>query len=148
MPFVSITRLRLRSVRFLPGFAIHTMRAQKQLRHAAGFRGGALLPDRGWTFWTMTLWDSPDAMRAYILNGAHKAAMPKLVNWCDEASVVHWEQEGDALPAWQDAAARMRREGRPSKIRHPSADHATMGFAPPRSLAGAILRPKQAAIDG
>lgn len=54
MPFVSIMRLRVRSVRFLPGFALHTLRSIRQVRHAPGFRGGSLLADRAWTFWTMT----------------------------------------------------------------------------------------------
>jgi hypothetical protein len=31
-------------------------------------------------------------MRAFMLSGAHQRAMPKLFNWCDEASVVHWNQ--------------------------------------------------------
>jgi hypothetical protein len=141
MPFVSITRLRLRSVRFLPSFFVHTMRAQKQLRHAAGFQRGALLPDRHWTFWTMTLWNSQDDMRAYMLNGAHKTAMPQLLHWCDEASVTHWEQLDAQLPSWEEADRRMRHEGRASKIRHPSPHHADMTFASPRVTRGAIIQP-------
>lgn len=141
MPFVSITRLRLRSARFLPGFFLHTFRAQAQLRRAPGFLAGALLPDRRWTFWTMSVWDAPDSMRAYILNGAHKAAMPKLLNWCDEASVVHWDQPDAGLPSWQDADRQMRQNGRTSKVRHPSPDHAGLGFAPPRTSVGGTIRP-------
>ena len=57
MPFVSITRLRVRSWRFLPGFAFHVWRSVRQVRAATGFQGGSLLPERGRTFWTMTLWD-------------------------------------------------------------------------------------------
>ena len=141
MPFVSITRLRLRSLRFLPGFALHTLRAQTQVRHAPGFQGGALLPDRRWTFWTMTMWDSQEDMRAYILSGDHKAAMPKLLNWCDEASVVHWDQPDARLPSWQEAERQMRQTGRTSKVRHPSPDHAAMRFASPRMTLGGPIRP-------
>ena len=46
----------------------------------------------------MTAWDSQESMRRYMTTGSHKKAMPKLMKWCDEASVAHWEQEGDALP--------------------------------------------------
>ncbi len=88
MVFVSLTRLRLRSIRFVPLFAIHAMRTQKQVQRAPGFKVGALLPDRNWTFWTMTAWDSQASMRAYMTDGAHKQAMPKLMEWCDEASVA------------------------------------------------------------
>ncbi len=141
MPFVSITRLRIRALRFLPAFFLHTMRAQRQLRQARGFQAGGLLPDRGWTFWTMTVWDSQEDMRAYMMNGAHRAAMPRLLNWCDEASVAHWEQTDARLPSWEEADLRMRQSGRTSKVRHPSPDHAAMTFAPPRVSAGASIRP-------
>ncbi len=141
MAFVSITRLRIRALRFLPAFFLHTMRTQSQLRQARGFLAGVLLPDRRWTFWTMTVWDSQEDMRAYMMNGAHKAAMPRLLNWCDEASVAHWEQPDARLPSWEEADARMRQSGRTSKVRHPSPDHAAMTFAAPRIKAGASIRP-------
>ncbi len=141
MPFVSVTRLRLRALRFVPGFFLHAIRANAQVRRASGFLAGALLPDRRWTFWTMTVWDSQQDMRAYILSGSHKAAMPKLLHWCDEASIVHWEQADACLPSWQEADRRMRQDGRVSKVRHPSPDHAAMTFAPPRTTGGAPIRP-------
>ncbi len=145
MPFVSVTRLRLRSVRFVPAFFVHTMRTQRQLRDAAGFRAGALLPDARWTFWTLTLWDSAEAMRAYMTAGAHRKAMPKLAGWCDEASVVHWDQPDLALPDWPEAERRMRSEGRPSKLRHPSVAHASLAFAAPGQRTGVAIRPRGAA---
>jgi hypothetical protein len=144
MPFVSVTRLRIRSLFFLPPFFLHTMRAQSQLKRAGGFRGGALLPDRRRVFWTMTLWDSQDAMRAYMLTGAHRTAMPHLLHWCDEASIVHWTQPEAALPPWPVAEARMRQEGRPSKLRHPAPHHDTLAFAPARVTVTTAIRPDRA----
>ena len=141
MPFVSVTRLRLRSIRFLPAFAVHTLRSLRQVRGSAGFRGGSLLPDRRWTFWTLTVWDDRDAMRAYMTAGAHRTAMPKLLDWCDEASVVHWDAATPDLPGWPDADARMRVEGRPSKVHRPSADHQPMTFATPRLFGGGPITP-------
>lgn len=142
MPFVSVTRLRVRALRFLPAFFLHTMRTRSQVAAAPGFLAGSLLPDRRWTFWTLTLWDNKDSMRAYMTSGAHRIAMPKLMDWCDEASVVHWDEAIAVLPTWVEAEARMRGEGRPSKVRHPSADHAAMTFAPPSSTAGASIAPR------
>ena len=139
--FVSVTRLRLRSVRFLPVFAVDAVRSNAQVRRAPGFRGGSLLPDRRWTFWTLTTWDGADAMRAYMTTGPHRAAMPKLMNWCDEASVVHWTEDAAEPPAWAEAARRMRAEGRPSKLRRPSAAHAGLAFAEPRLSRAAPLTP-------
>jgi hypothetical protein len=139
--FVSVTRLRLRSVRFLPGFGLHTVRSLKQVRAADGFLGGSLLPDRRRTFWTLTVWRSAEAMRSFMTTGAHHAVMPRLVDWCDEASVVHWEQPDPAAPSWAEADRRMREAGRPSRVRHPSRDHDKLAFPRPRLAAGASIRP-------
>ncbi len=132
MAFVSVTRLRLRSIIYLPGFFLWTMPTIRQVRRAQGFRSGALLADRSWAFWTITVWDDQAAMRAYMLAGSHRAAMPFLVKWCDEASVVHWDQPDATLPSWPEADRRMRAEGRPSKLRYPSPAHASLGFRSPR----------------
>ena len=142
MVCVSVTRLRLRSARFLPLFAVHALRSAGQLRRAAGFRGGATLADRDRTFWTLTTWDSLEDMRRYVRAGAHKAAMPRLMHWCDEASVVHWEEQG-GMPSWQEADRRMRAEGRASKVNHPSRHHAALLYREPRfTLAGPLPPPR------
>lgn len=141
MPFISITRLRLRSVRFLPAFAFHTFQTLRQVKTAAGFRGGSLLPDRKWAFWTMTAWDSQASMRAYMTNGSHRTAMPLLLDWCDEASVAHWDQPDEALPSWTEADRRMRAEGRPSKVRRPGLHHADMSFRQPRTAMAGPIKP-------
>ncbi len=60
-------------------------------------------------------------MKAFMLSGAHRQAMPKLLEWCDEASVVHWEQGSDREPDWMEAHRRMQQEGRRSKVNRPSA---------------------------
>lgn len=119
MPFVSVTRLRLRSVRFLPGFAWNTWRSMRQVRRAPGFLGGRLAGDKGLTAWTLTVWESEPAMRAYRNTGTHMDAMPKLLNWCDEASVAHWEQQTSEVPDYA-AARKLGEIGRVSKVSHPS----------------------------
>jgi heme-degrading monooxygenase HmoA len=141
MAFISITRLRIRSIRFLPFFAVLTQRSIRQVRRAAGFQVGSLLADRSWTFWTMTTWDSRESMRAYMTSGAHRKAMPHLLKWCDEASVVHWERSQDGLPQWDEADQRMREEGRASKVLHPSPDHAAMNYRKPRIATGGPIHP-------
>jgi len=140
MVFVSLTRLRVRSVRFLPRFAWHTLRSLRQVKRAQGFLHGALLPDRQWAFWTMTAWENQEDMRRYMLNGDHKKAMPHLMDWCDEASVAHWEQEESVLPSWEEADQRMRAQGRTSKVRYPSAQQAGLSYREPRTTMGAAIR--------
>jgi len=124
----------------MPGFALYAIRSNQQVKKAPGFLHGSLLRDRNRVFWTMTAWDSAESMRAYMLSGAHRQAMPKLLDWCDEASVAHWEQADAQLPAWEEADRRMRQSGRISKVRHPSPQHAGMDFALPRTTAAAAIR--------
>jgi hypothetical protein len=87
--FVSVTRLRIRSIRFLPLFFLKTQRTGREIQAAAGFLGGELIVDRKLTFWTMTGWADERAMLNFRNSGAHKAVMPKLSQWCDEAAAVH-----------------------------------------------------------
>ncbi len=133
MVFVSVTRLRVRSWRFLPVFFVFTVRAQNQARKAPGNLAYRLLADRRNTFWTATAWTSDTEMSAFMLAGAHRQAMSKLAEWCDEAALVHWNQEGAQLPSWREAWLRLQREGRNSKVHHPSAAHVAREFPEPRS---------------
>jgi hypothetical protein len=141
MPFIGVTRLKLRSIRFLPPFAIAALRIVRQVGKAPGFLGGSLLTDRAWTFWTMTAWDSQETMRRFMTTGSHGAAMPRLLDWCDEASVVHWAEPGETLPSWPEADKRMRESGRPSKVRNPSLRHATLSYEPPRTARARPIQP-------
>jgi hypothetical protein len=72
-------------------------------------------------------------MREFMLTGAHRQAMGKLAYWCDEAAVVHWNQQDARLPAWHEAWLRLQREGRKSKVLYPAPAHLAQQFAPPRS---------------
>lgn len=145
MVFVSVTRLRIRSWRFMPAFIIDTNKTLRQIKHAEGFLAGSLLPDRRFTFWTMTLWRDQAAMKRYITSGSHLKAMPKLLGWCDEASVVHWNQENTTAPDWHEADRRMRDHGRPSKVRHPSADHHHLSYDAPKTAGAVLITPKRSA---
>ncbi len=73
-------------------------------------------------------------MRRYRSTDAHVRAMPKLLHWCDEASTVHWTQDGPELPDAATALGRMVAEGHLSKVRHPSPEHAAQQIAPARRM--------------
>lgn len=120
MAFVSVTRLHVRSILYFPQFMVYALRSAGQARGSAGFLGGRLMRDTGKAFWTLTVWTDPRAMEAYRTSGVHRAAMPKLLHWCDEAPVVHWTQESNTVPDWEEAQQRMVKEGRQSKVNHPS----------------------------
>ncbi len=136
---VSVTRFRLRAIRFLPFFVLHANRTIAQIRKADGFVAGAVRRDAELSFWTLTVWRDEHAMRAYGASGAHRKAVPHLADWADQASVGHWSQPGRNLPAWADAVRRLREDGRPLTLRHPVPDQAGQRFAEPRMTDGMRL---------
>lgn len=142
MPFVSITRLRVRSWRYLPAFLIQTLRIARQAAGADGNLAVRLLRDRRNTFWTGTTWSSEASMKAFIRAKPHGPTMRKLLEWCDEAALVHWTQPAADFPAWNEAHARLEHEGRPSKVRHPSAAHVAHTFPAPPARRTRALRLK------
>ena len=74
-------------------------------------------------FWTRTLWRDEDAMRGFMTSGAHRVVMPKILDWCDEAALALWPQDGAAPPDWPTAEMKVRSEGRTSRVRYPSPAH-------------------------
>jgi hypothetical protein len=123
MAFVSVTRLHLRSKRFLLPFLFYTLRSALQTRRSGGFRRGALGSDPQGGNWTVTAWDSDADLRNYRNSGAHRLAMQKLLHWCDEASFAHMAIDDATLPS-VEAAYELLRRGRISKVNHPSAAQA------------------------
>ena len=137
MVFISLTRLRVRSLRYLLQFIWYVMLTSRQAQNSPGFLAGKLLREARNTFWTVTAWEDEAAMRAYRGTGRHQRVMPKLLDWCDEASVAHWNQDSLELPDWQEAYRRMVKHGRASKVSHPS----------PAQAAGDIAEPQPSRIE-
>ena len=132
MTFISVTRLRMRSTWYLAPFFWETTKITRQAEHTSGFLGGRLLVEARRVFWTLTAWEDGSAMNVFRTQGAHGGVMPKLLDWCDEASVVHWTQLMDTLPSWREAHYRMMKEGRPSKVKYPSAAQVAYEILEPR----------------
>jgi hypothetical protein len=75
-------------------------------------------------------------MKKFMISGSHGKAMRKLAKWCDEA-VTHWNQASSELPTWLEAYERLRKEGRRSKVNHPSEGQvasAEFSFCTPSAL--------------
>ena len=142
--FVSVTRLRIRSVLSLPLFLWRTQQAKSQASKAAGFLGGRLLVDKHRVYWTLTGWESEKAMKAYRGAGAHGAVMKRLPGWCNEAAYAHWESTERAIPAWPEAYERLKISGKLSRVEHPSPAHEAREFVAPRlqPLIGGDIKPK------
>lgn len=133
MHFVSVTRLRIRKWRYLPAFFYFTARSLVQSKRASGNLSTSLTRDAHLVFWTITVWRDEHTMRNFRNHGPHLRAMPKLREWCDEATYLHWQQEPQEPPNLATACERLVREGIVSKVNHPSADHATRNFLAPKT---------------
>jgi hypothetical protein len=140
MPFVSITRLRVRSWRYLPTFLVNAFRAARQARRARGNLAISLLRDAEFAFWTRTLWIDETDMRAFMLSGLHRRIMARLPEWCDEAAVAHWLQDDLEPPSWPEAWRRLRQDGRPSTVNYPSEAQRRFEVAEPRTTAELRLK--------
>ncbi len=140
MPLISITRLRVRSFRYLPAFLLGSLRSARAAKNASGNLAVALLSDANFVFWTRTLWTDESAMRAFMHAPAHRSVMPKLLQWCDEAAVTHWLQETLEVPSWPEVHRRLQQQGRPSKVDHPSAAQLRFEVPPPKTMRQLTLK--------
>ena len=132
MFFVSVTRLRLMSLRNLPAFLWFSLRSMLQARTSKGNMDVQTLKDRGLVFWTITVWRTEEDMRAFRNSGAHLKVMPRLARWCDEAVYAHWSQERADPPSWSAAWERLEKEGISTRLDKPSPDHLARKIPRPR----------------
>ncbi|MCW3122227.1 MAG: hypothetical protein JWQ38_1719 [Flavipsychrobacter sp.] len=130
MVFISATRLRLKSIWYLPGFMRANNASLKQLLITDGFLQGKELIDKGLVFWTLTMWDKDADMKTFRNSVPHRKAMQQLPAWCNEATYAHWLQEEATLPDWTTIHERMIKDGVVSKVRNPTERHAAKNFPP------------------
>jgi hypothetical protein len=145
MTLVSVTRLRLMSWYYFPGFMWHNLLSCWQIINIKGFVGGKLVQDGNRVFWTVSLWENQVAMQHYRNSGAHRQVMPMIQKWCNEAAILHWEQADDSLPSIQEMYQRMETEGKFTRLLNPSPAHLEGKIAKPVvSNAQALpLRPRK-----
>jgi len=83
---VSITRLRVRSWRYLLPFIFYALRSSRQAKNTHGNIAVSLLRDTGNTYWTRTVWTTESAMKTFMRARPHGQVMRRLLEWCDEAA--------------------------------------------------------------
>lgn len=128
MTLISVTRLRVRSIRFLPMFLWYSFKSNQQAKQAQGNLASTVRAQGKNVFWTMTVWEDEASMRSFMRSGSHREVMPKIQNWCDEGSVVHWQAEITTLPTWEEAETVMFTRGRFTPLTHPSIAHQNHQF--------------------
>jgi hypothetical protein len=130
MPFVSVTRLRVKSIFYLIPFMRANEASVKEIKKSKGFLKGKELIDKKLTFWTITIWDNEESMKEFRSSTSHRIAMQHLPKWCDEASYHHWVQEETEFPTWDNISEKLYSEGRLSKVRNPSKAQVENQFPP------------------
>jgi len=150
MVLVSVTRLHLKSPLYLPAFLWHTAWSTWQIINTPGFLGGKLVGDAHGGSWTLTTWEDKSAMQNYRNSGAHRQTMPHIQKWCDEALVVHWEQENSSLPNAVEAHRRMLENGHFTRLSKPSPAQRSRKIPEPQSTKsrGLLLRPRRKNVAG
>jgi heme-degrading monooxygenase HmoA len=130
MPFISVTRLRVKSLFFLFSFMRANEASVKELKSSTGLLMGKELIDKKLTFWTITLWEDEESMKRFRGSLSHRNAMQNLPKWCSEASYHHWVQEENECPNWTTILDKLYSEGKLSKVRNPSYEQITNQFPP------------------
>ncbi len=130
MPFVSVTRLRVKSIFYLIPFMRANEASVKEINKSKGFLKGKELIDKKLTFWTITIWENEESMKEFRISTSHRIAMQHLPKWCDEASYHHWVQEETEFPTWDNISEKLFSEGRLSKVRNPSKAQVENQFPP------------------
>jgi hypothetical protein len=140
MPFASITRLRVRRWRYQPQFLFQSFRAARQAKFAAGSLSVSVLRDADRAFWTRTVWRDEAALRSFTQSGVHRRIMARLPEWCDEAALVQWVQDAEEPPSWAEAHRRLQKEGRRSRVSHPTEAQRRFEIREPRMGGGVAFK--------
>ena len=128
MAFISITRLKVKSIFYLLQFMRANEASAKQLMATPGFIAGKELINKNLTFWTLTMWKDDGSMKEFRNSVPHRKAIQKLPYWCNEASYFHWSQEDEILPEWIPASEKLLHEGKLTKVRKPSSNQLSNKF--------------------
>lgn len=131
MPYLSMTRLKLRSLRHLPHFSLHTARVVRQVQRTPGFIDGQIMFALELSAWTVVLWESDAAIRTYFTNGVHGRGQSYIYVWASEANHAHVAVDHLELPSWEEVARSLSEIGRFLTIPYPSQNHCNHIVAPP-----------------
>ncbi|MBZ6086949.1 MULTISPECIES: hypothetical protein [Streptomyces] len=90
-------------------FLVRTPGVWRQIRSAPGAYGASLRaePFRR-TFWTLSAWESPQALKTFARSGAHAPASRGLSAQMRESTFASWQASSDELPVnWAEVRSRL-----------------------------------------
>ncbi|MEO9964991.1 MAG: hypothetical protein ABJF11_04335 [Reichenbachiella sp.] len=108
--YVSITRLKLRSIWSLAKFGRQSNLVARQAKAAPGNLMVKLSNRWFNTFYTITHWNSKEAMQQFMINGEHKKAMQQWAVYASEVKVYGFETMDP--PTWKEARLMVENKGR------------------------------------
>lgn len=106
---VMASRFEVRSLADVPRFFARSLAVWRQLRTAPGALGGSLIarPLRR-TFYTLSAWESREALNAFAAAEPHRSTMTGLRATMKESTFTFWEVPVGQLPiSWPDAHTRI-----------------------------------------
>jgi heme-degrading monooxygenase HmoA len=104
---VVATRFVVRRRRDTPKFLHAALASAREAEAVPGFLGGTVLADL-WNkqFWTVSVWESPEAVRSYGSAPDHTRAMRRSREWAAESQVERWRTSTSEVPALTETARR------------------------------------------
>lgn len=103
------SRLEVRSLKDVPRFFVKSLSAWNQVRKAPGALGASLIAQPlKRTFWTLSAWESKDALYVFAGTEPHRGIMNGLRPTMRDSTFTFWEVPVEQLPvAWDDARHRL-----------------------------------------
>ncbi|GHH91630.1 hypothetical protein GCM10017779_20870 [Streptomyces capillispiralis] len=104
----------MRSLKDVPRFFLKSLSAWGQVRKAPGALGASLeARPFGKVFYTLSAWESRDALHTYARTDPHKSVMTGLRSTMRGSTFTFWEVPVDRLPIdWGDAKRRIEDQAR------------------------------------
>jgi hypothetical protein len=111
---VMASRLEVRSLADVPRFFLKSLAAWKQVRTAPGALGASLIAQPlKRTFWTLSAWESREALYQYASAEPHKTVMTSLRPTMKGSTFTFWDVPVEQLPiTWPDARRRLAEQQR------------------------------------
>lgn len=118
--FVMASRFEVRSLKDVPRFFLKSLSAWGQVRKAPGALGASLVAQPlSRVFYTLSAWESRDALYAYAKTEPHKSIMTGLRETMRVSTFTFWEVPVDGLPIdWKDAKRRIEDQARANAEGH------------------------------
>lgn len=109
------SRFEVRSAKDVPRFFLKSLSAWRQVRSAPGALGASLIarPLKR-TFFTLSAWESRDALYAFARTEPHRSIMNDLRPTMRDSTFTFWEVPVEQLPlTWENAKQRLAEQERP-----------------------------------